>query len=185
MNLSSDKNYENLKSIRYSISEAHGIEILTKEDLQIYSVGISTGGSAEIRMAQMSLPYPDEYFDFIYARLVLHYLQRTDLVNALNELYRVLKKQGKIFVVVRSDQCQQAHSQDAIYNPETGMTTYTSNGLSFSRYFHGEQSIENYLKSTGFNIHHVKSYKEQLCIDFQRAQPASLVDILVEVLASK
>lgn len=34
-----------------SISENNGLELISEEDLRIYSVGISTGGSAEVRMA--------------------------------------------------------------------------------------------------------------------------------------
>ena len=35
-----------------SISENNGLSLLTDQDKQVYSVGISTGGIAEIRMAQ-------------------------------------------------------------------------------------------------------------------------------------
>lgn len=98
-----------------SISEKNGINFLCSADKKIYSVGISTGGSAEIKMVQSEkersiiattldlagaeyakqhiqelglsdrievkiedvshpLPYPNCHFDYIYARLVLHYL---------------------------------------------------------------------------------------------------------------
>src|SRR5690348_4014954 len=189
------KNDTSLHPMRSSISEDHGIALLSNEDLRIYSVGVSTGGVAEIRMAQahskrhiiattidpdgalfageriqqlgleqrikvrienvaQPLPYPNEQFDFIYARLILHYLPKLDLISALNELCRVLRPKGQIFIVVRSDKCLEAHRQHSIFNPETGMTTYTSNGHSFSRYFHNEQSLENYLRSAGFQIKH-------------------------------
>lgn len=209
-----------------SISENNAIRTLSDEDQRIYSVGISTGGIAEIRMAMADpkrhiiattidldgalfaqkkiqeakllqqidvriedvakpLPYSDEYFDFIYARLVLHYLPKIELTCALNELFRVLRPGGKIFVVVRSDECPEAQGQNVLLDPHTGMTTYTSNGHSFSRYFHTEESIQGYLRAAGFHTKSIKSYEEQLCTDFQRLQPASQVDVLVEVLAAK
>jgi ubiquinone/menaquinone biosynthesis C-methylase UbiE len=125
------------------MSEDNGLEILSSKDQKIYSVGISTGGVAEMRMALSSperhiiattldakgaafvrdrvaksglskqieikienvakkLPYADGYFDYIYARLVLHYLSKIDLQYALRELYRILASDGKLFVVVRS-----------------------------------------------------------------------------------
>ena len=100
-----------------SISERNGINFLSATDRKIYSVGISTGGKAEIKMAQVdrqrqiiattidvagaeyakehieelglsnqievkiedvsqSLDYSEGYFDYIYARLVLHYLPK-------------------------------------------------------------------------------------------------------------
>lgn len=209
-----------------SISENNGLASLKEEDQIIYSVGISTGGIAEMRMAKASstrhivattidqegaryakmqveeagllkqieikiedvtalLTYSNEYFDFIYARLILHYLPRNSLVLALKELYRVLKKGGKIFVVVRSTDCFEANSKDSVHDKNTNLTTYFSNGKSYSRYFHTEESIQNYLKSSGFHIQYTKSYQEQLCVDFQRKQPSRQVDALIEVLATK
>lgn len=208
-----------------SISENHGLSLVFDQDEDIYSVGISTGGIAEIRMARAhpnrrivattidleganfaqdqikeallsdritvriedvakSLPYQDESFDFVYARLVLHYLPKTDLQNALQELHRVLKPTGRIFVVVRSTACLEA--QQGFCNIETGMTTYTSkNGGIYSRCFHSEDSISDCLEKAGFHITHVKSYEEQLCIDFQRTKLSSNSDSLIEIYASK
>lgn len=207
-----------------SISEDNGIKILTQEDRNIYSVGISTGGVAEIRMVAnnlerhvtattidpegaefaknqvsklgllhqihikiedvtKSLPYRNEHFDYIYARLVLHYLPRSALQCALKELHRILKIDGKLFVVIRSVDCLEAHSKNSTFDSDTGLTTYFSDGNSYSRYFHSEESIQCYLKSAGFSIKHIDSYNEQLCIDFQRTKLSKQIDTLIEVLA--
>lgn len=205
-----------------SISEENGINALADDAKSVYSVGISTGGVAEIRMAKKhpecrivattidnrgaefakvqvdnaglsqrieikiedvskTLPYPAAYFDYIYARLVLHYLPKSELQAALKELFRVLKENGKLFVVVRSVECPEAQDKSAHYDAETGMTTYAS----YSRYFHTDESIQNYLNEAGFSIKHVKSYQEQLCVDFKRTTPAKQIDSLIEVLALK
>jgi ubiquinone/menaquinone biosynthesis C-methylase UbiE len=209
-----------------SISESNGLAVLEEADQRIYSVGISTGGTAEMRMALSSktrriiattideggaafareeiekaglsgqiqvkledvakpLPYADGYFDFVYARLVLHYLPKESLEQALGELHRVLKTRGRLFVAVRSAECFEVKCSSALYDPDTGMTTYMSNGHSYSRYFHSKDSIQNFLKSFNFSVQHVKMYDEQLCIDFQRTQPSACKDALIEVLASK
>ncbi|MDP1835055.1 MAG: methyltransferase domain-containing protein [Chlamydiales bacterium] len=209
-----------------SVSENNGIGAMTADDQNIYSVGISTGGSAEIRMAQanpnshiiattidqegaafaqgrieaaglqnriqvkiedisQSLIYLDGYFNFIYARLVLHYLPSAALELALMELHRVLKPGGRIFVVVRSDECREASAKESMFDPETGITTYRSGNNSYSRYFHSEASIQNFLTNAGFEVKYVRSYSERLCSDFQRTQLAQSVDILVELLAQK
>lgn len=219
--------FSNEDLMHQSVSENNGIATLNGNDLQIYSVGISTGGIAEIRMVELNpqrkviattidtkganfarehieakglskqvivkvedvskpLPYEDASFDFIYARLVLHYLPKTELVQTLSELYRVLKDGGKLFVVVRSSNCYEATSKNAIFDPLTGLTTYTSNGgNSCSRFFHTENSIQEYLRASGFTIQHIKSYEEQLCIDFQRTKLSNYIDHLIEVLSSK
>lgn len=209
-----------------SVSEDHGIEILTLQDKTIYSVGISTGGVAEMRMAMGDpkrriiattidlagaefaknqirnaglieqidvkiedvahpLSYPDEQFDTIYARLVLHYLPKSALESTLKELHRILKVGGKLFVVVRSVDCTEVKDTSSTLDPRTGMTTYSLNGKSLSRYFHSEESIQNHLKAAGFQIKHVDSYEEQLCDDFQRMKPSKKIDSLIEVLATK
>ncbi|MFV0339820.1 MAG: class I SAM-dependent methyltransferase [Parachlamydiaceae bacterium] len=213
--------------MRPSKSENNGIASLSENDLQVYSVGISTGGAAEMRMAELNpqrlitastidaegahfaqkqieakglskqvhvkiedvtkpLPYESGAFDFIYARLVLHYLPKNELTQALAELHRILKSGGKLFVVVRSTNCHEATSKNAIHDPLTGLTTYTSNnGNSYSRFFHTEHSIQEYLKAAGFTIQSIKSYDEQLCIDFQRTRPSNYIDLLIEVLANR
>lgn len=209
-----------------SISENNGIAILENKDQKIYSVGISTGGVAEMRMvkdhpnrtviattidpigetfarvqienAELSsqiqvkieditkpLPYPNAHFDYIYARLVLHYLPKKDLQYALSELTRVLKHNGKIFVVVRSVDCPEAKSEGSSFDTNTNLTTYCANGTWHSRYFHSEESIQQHLISSGLLVKHVLSYKEQLCSDFQRMIPSKHVDALIEVLATK
>lgn len=209
-----------------SISENNGLAVITDRDHKIYSVGISTGGAAEIRMAldnpnrhiiattldsegalfarkqvkeaglskqievkvedvTKTLPYADACFDYIYARLVLHYLAKSDLHSALKELHRVLKKGGKIFTVVRSINCVEAKDNASILDIHTGLTTYCSNGTFYSRHFHSEDSIQHYLKSSGFIIKHVNVYDEQLYSDFQRSKISSQIDTLIEVLSEK
>src|SRR5262245_49451875 len=147
-----------------SVSEDNGIAALDSSDLKVYSVGISTGGAAEMRMAKAlptrhiiattvdeegveyakkcikqegleeqimvkledvskPLPYTDGHFDFIYARLVLHYLSKQALDKALTELRRVLKPNGRMFVVVRSTESDDAKAPDGTFDPETNLTT--------------------------------------------------------------
>lgn len=207
-----------------SISENNGLALMSAQDKKIYSVGISTGGLAEIRMANdvsdrhiiattldrygarvvsniikkqhlnkkikieiedvaKPLKYPNDYFDFVYARLVLHYLPKNDLKRALQELNRVLKKDGRIFIVVRSKECSEAKSNfpDSV----TGMTTYVSDGRSYSRYFHDMDSIVQPLNEAGFQVIHTKTYQEQLCVDFERKVLSQQVDELIEVFCLK
>ncbi len=209
-----------------SFSENRGLALLSQSDTRIYSIGISTGGIAEIRMAAKNpncqitattidsagaefakkqiqqahfshqiavrienvaqpLPYPDRYFHFIYARLVLHYLPKQNLIQSLQELHRVLACDGKLFIVVRSYTCLDAQQTNAVYDSKTGMTTYFSKGISLSRHFHSEESIQGYLADAGFSIENITSYEELLCSDFQRTQPAEKPDDLIEVLARK
>ncbi len=208
-----------------SLSEDQGIACLKSSDQKVYSIGISTRGSAEIRMAKLMptrhiiattldkeganfvekeieklgfarqitikiedvakpLPYPDGYFDFIYARLSLHYLSKTDLVKALSELHRIVKLNGILFCIVRSTASTEANIPEAIYDPGTGFTTYPARGKIYKRHFHTEESIQEYLQAAHFHIESVHSYEEQLFMDFHRSVPSSHIDVLIEVIAT-
>lgn len=215
-----------------SASEDHGIAALTDKDLSVLSVGISTGGVAEIRMAESNpqrhiiattidekgvafaqkyitekhldgrieakledvsepLPYTDNFFDYVYARLVLHYLPKAKLVSTLAELHRVLKPGGKLFVVVRSTECPDATREGSTFDPETNLTSCTAiddrtgQPYSYSRYFHTQESIGGYVKDAGFAVDYIKQYDEQLYMDFMRTQISPEADNVIELLAVK
>ncbi len=217
--------------MNYSQSEESGLSLLKDTDLVVFSVGVSTGGIAEVRMAESDperriiattideqgvadakkiieeknlskqidirledvsepLPYKDNYFDYIYARLVLHYLPKDKLDKSLLELKRVLKPKGKIFVVVRSTKCPDANSSGAVYNRETGFTRYNnpikSSAKKFvTRYFHSKESIKSHMKKTGFTILKVESHEEQLFADFMRQTVAPHKDHVIEIVGEK
>jgi ubiquinone/menaquinone biosynthesis C-methylase UbiE len=219
-------------NIQASQSEDNGITLLSDKDREVYSVGISTGGVAEIRLAEANpgrhivattgdeegvafarkfiyekhlehhietkiedvaepLPYEDNHFDYIYARLVLHYLPKVKLDKALAELHRVLKPGGKLFVVVRSVNCPDAKDSKAIYDPETGLTTcvhtdeQTGKTHTSVRYFHSEDSIREHIAKAGFTVEYTKSYDERLFTDFMRTKLAPHDDNVVELVAIK
>lgn len=210
----------------HSISEDRGIKKLRNEDLNIYSIGISTAGSAEIRMAKLlqqrhiiattidlkgaeytrhliekngvsdqisvkiedirlPLPYQNNYFDFIYARLVLHYLPKNDLNQALIELHRILKPNGQIFVAVLSSDCSITKEPEATHNPSTSMTTINSKYGTYSRYFHTQKTLNEHFKKAGFSIQKTEEYDEILCYDYNRKHPSNNPSSLIEVIASK
>ncbi len=211
-----------------SISEEHGLDFMSDTDLVVYSVGISTAGEAEIRMAKMNsnrkivattideegltetvelidkkgfknqiickledvsekLPYADGSFYYVYARLVLHYLPKQLLHSTLLELHRILNKNGKIYVVVRSTECPDFKREGSKIEEETGFTYYTSpnSGKVSKRYFHTEKSISEYLNNAGFEILRVESYGEQLYSGYHRKTPSKNIDYLIEVKAIK
>lgn len=128
--------------------------------------------------------YHINFFD-LSTFIFTNYLSKADLDNALSELHRLLKEDGKLFVVVRSSKCHEATSENSTYDPETGLTRYTSNSGTYARYFHTENSIKDHLTAAGFTIEQIQSYDEQLCIDFQRKTPSNNIDNLIEVVAQK
>ena len=212
-----------------SISEDNGIALIKPNDNSVLSVGVSTGGIAEIRMAKDApqrhiiattiderglndakkyiqeqgfenqielrledvsekMPYRDESFDYIYARLVLHYLAKDKLVITLKELHRVLKPGKMLYVVVHSSETKDAVNA-VKYDQESGYSFYHHAGDTNmplkKRFFHSEESISAYAKDAGFTIDHIATYEERLYADFMRIIPAPHSDILIEVRAIK
>jgi SAM-dependent methyltransferase len=143
----------------------------------------------EVKLEDVSkpLPYSNEYFDFIYARLVLHYLDNQKLENTLKEIYRVLKAGSIFYLVVRSDKCDDNVRYKQSYFEKTGITTifYPDQNVTRYRRFHNIDSITEFLTKAGFTVSNIEEYSEQLYIDYSRTKVSNNIDILIQVTAKK
>ena len=148
----------------------------------------------ELKIEDISekLDYKNETFDYVYARLVLHYLDNQKLTNALNEINRILKKNGKFFVVVRSVNAWEAKLEGSSYDEKTGLTkhpdlrTYGTDNVKYCyRRLHSEESIREFLEKAGFLVKHIKTYEECLSIDYDRKNMNEKASELIEVFAIK
>ena len=216
-----------------SKSEKRGLKHLKSTMKNILSIGISTGGSAEINMAKtcpeakivattidekglkfsiekmsnykefaqieakiedVSKPmiYADNTFDYVYARLVLHYLNKQQLNDALNEIYRVLKPNGILFVVARNNKEWELRKPEFVisYDEETNITTYYEQWkkeIIRKRQFLSEDQLKEVLTAHNFKIKSVKSYREKLYTDYERTRKyrSKKPNYLTEVVAVK
>lgn len=216
-----------------SKSEKRGLKLLNSNIKNILSIGISTGGSAEINMAKICpnakiiattvdekglnfsvekmskfeefkriepkiedaskpMPYLDNTFDYVYARLVLHYLNKQQLNDALNEIYRVLKPNGIFFIVARNNKEWELKKPEYIisYDEETNITTYYSQWEKKNidkRQFLSEEQHNDILISHNFKIKSIKSYRERLYTDYERTRKnrSKKPNYLTEVVAVK
>ncbi len=221
------------KIFKSSKSEKRALKLLNKEITNILSIGISTGGSAEINIARKcpkaqiiattidekglnfsndklkqyeeakrittkiedvskKMPYDNDSFDFIYARLVLHYLNKQQLENALSEIYRVLKPNGRFFIVARNKKEWELTKPEFIisYDEKTNMTTYYEQWkkeVIRTRQFLSKKQLEDILIENGFKIERVKEYREYLYTDYERTNKykSSKPNFLTEIVASK
>ena len=114
--------------------DSKGLE-LTREKIQ--RAGLSDRVKAIRQNVRNKMRYADNSFDFVYARLVLHYLDREGLKKALEEIRRVLKPGGKVYIVAKTgvddEELLWASQHPDFgenperrpqYNPVTGMTRY-------------------------------------------------------------
>jgi hypothetical protein len=183
-------------NIQGSRSEDAGIALLTDNDRTIYSVGISTGGVAEMRMAELNrerhiiaTTVDEKGAQFARDQVAARGLE--DLVKTTAELHRILKPSGKLFVVVRSTECPDAKRANVEFDTITHLTTCTvedqhsGRSYNYSRFFHTEDSIRHYIEKAGFDTLYTKAYDEQLFIDFMRTETAPTTDNIIELLARK
>lgn len=148
----------------------------------------------ELKIEDISkkLPYNNNFFDFVYARLVLHYLNNNQLERSLSEIYRVMKYGGKFFIAVRSIDEWEAKLEGATFNEETGITKYpdiktlgTDNVRYIERRLHSKDSIKQFLLKAGFKIDYIQEYEEYLYRDYERIDVNPKANKIIEVCASK
>lgn len=156
----------------------------------IEEVGFANQIETRLEDLREVVGYPDNFFDFIYARLVLHYLSSQDLDAVLANFDKVLKDDGKLFVVVRSVK-NIPERDDVLFDEKTRMTSiphYDPGGsVSYweTRYFHTPESIRQHLEQAGFDVVGTQEYQEQLYKDFMRKEISPNFDHIIEVIASK
>ena len=148
----------------------------------------------ELKIEDISekMPYKDETFDFVYARLVLHYLDNFKLEQALKEIKRVLKTNGLFYIVVRGiDEWEVKHA-GVTYNEKTGITKYPiyeTLGTNHVRYLyrrlHTIESLQEFLLKENFSIKYVKEYKEELYKDYKRIEKVEFPNTIIECLVEK
>ena len=215
------------KIFKPSKTEDYAIKLIPYNTRNILSIGISTGCSAEVRMAQRyyatriiattidkegrdyarrvvakygltkqiqvkledvrnPMPYPDEAFDLVYARLVLHYLTKQEFEHALNEIYRVLKPGGLFYIVMHSIRDKNLKKMHPTYDAETNLVTFTNQtGARVKRQFFDIDELVEILTDYGFNIARTKICKEKLYVDFQRTKEWNHKSKLISVVAYK
>ncbi len=154
--------------------------------------GLETQIELKLEDVSEKMPYNDEQFDFVYARLVLHYLDNIKLEKALKEIKRVLKPKGLFYIVVRSRNEREAKLEGATYDEKTGITKYpvyetlgTNNVKYLYRRLHTIDSLKEFLLKENFNIKYVKEYKEECYKDYKRTEKVEFPNTIIECLVEK
>jgi len=132
---------------------------------------------------------PDS-FDFIYARLVLHYISTQDLDSTLQNFMRSLRPGGRLFAVVQSVKNIDPNDPNNKYDPETRLTSrvkYLTDGTIIGigeRYLQTPESFGEHVERAGFVLQSVQEYEEQLYHDYERThemigpRPSQLIEIV-------
>jgi len=152
--------------------------------------GVESQVTLKLEDVSQKLPYEDASFDFIYARLVLHYLPKAQLAAAMSELHRILKPDATFFVVVRSFDWE-SEVPEKTTDPETELTSYPEYDeaghviKTVQRNLQTVESITRYLNQAGFKIENIKELQETIYGGYLRVRPNKLPSNLIEVVARK
>jgi cyclopropane fatty-acyl-phospholipid synthase-like methyltransferase len=157
----------------------------------IKQVGI--GNQIETRDEDLRSPwnYPPNYFDFIYARLVLHYLSAQELDRVLAGFSKSLITGGRTFIIVRSVKSINPEDPNHNYDPQTRFTTESFIGKNGEivgtglRYFHTSETIREHLQKAGLQIDSLEEYPETLYKDFLRKEKSQTPNFIIEAVARK
>ena len=162
----------------------------TKEKMSTFPEGERI--EAKIEDVSKKMPYKAKTFDFVYARLVLHYLTKQQLDAALKEIYRVMKPNGKIFIVARNNKEWEIKRPEYVvsYDEKTNMTAYYEQWKKEAvrkRQFLSQQQLKSVLVEHGFKILSAKDYRERLYTDYERTSKnkSKKPNYLTEVVAQK
>jgi cyclopropane fatty-acyl-phospholipid synthase-like methyltransferase len=198
-----NRNMKNILSVGISTNGNAEVEMLNRFDGVVTATTIDENGlestrriveekglssSIDLKLEDVrdNHIYSDEYFDYIYARLVLHYLTDSELLGVLKEFRRILKVDGLLYIVVRSDKCDEYHDGFISYDKETGMTEHkTFTGRIDKRRFHNIDSISKIINDSGFKIKSIKDYDEKLYADYERTVEVTVRNNLIEVICVK
>jgi len=85
-----------IKLLDFSPSRSLYRRLKTTKNIQYFPTDLSTDFIAEYQYDITKIPVEDDFFDYIFCYHILEHIE--DDAKAMSELYRVLKKDGKVFV---------------------------------------------------------------------------------------
>lgn len=106
------------------------------------------------------IKFQDDYFDGVVAHAVIDHMPSADAVKALNELLRITKKDGLIYVSFDGMEDEDLHAEHIVM--EDGSFQYTEgsrNGMIFKHY--SEKEIEKLLEGKSLVYYNVKPSGER------------------------
>ena len=149
----------------------NGRNLFYRDDLNISGIELSDAlcdivkskGGNVINCNMTYITYPDNSFDNIICIAVYHHLDNNkDRKKALNEMYRILKPGGKVFIQVWAME-QPLNSRRKFTKRDECVTWKNKDGVVYYRYYHiypkGELEKEIRLLDPLFNIDSVE-YEE-------------------------
>lgn len=108
-----------------------------------------------------NIPFPDNHFDYIICSHVLGHVPNEDL--AVQELYRVLKKEGLALILTLLSSNESTYENIDVLSPEDKLTSYGESDLCR---LHGKDFAQR-IQSNGFKVETI-DYRLNLSSEIQK-----------------
>jgi predicted SAM-dependent methyltransferase len=107
--------------------------------------------------------------DVVFSSHFLEHLNKTDGINFLKEIYRSLKKEGMVRILVPDLEVAIKRFNDGDINKTQDLFFYTSENCDFSahKYNYTFETLNEILKDIGFSNIIKRSYQEGDCPDIE------------------
>ena len=113
-----------------------------------------------VELGKERIALEDDSVDVVYSRLGLQYFNKNTTEDIFKELFRILKKDGKAYVVVKSPDDTQEMEYFKKAAVEVEKSVFDNKGQRKSRYTRSEW--ENILKNAGIKKYSVSEYVDDI-----------------------
>ena len=110
------------------------------------------------------LPFPDEHFDYIYAKDIIEHVGRLEINSVLKEWVRVLKKGGEIyFMTLNLQTISKAYLEGKIDAREASRMLYGGQDYEYNYHYFcwDEKYAREELEKVGLEVKSIKSRSVQ------------------------
>lgn len=154
--------------------ETHGIEILASRIDQSTKFANEYNMNLNIIKGDIrDLPYDDESFSFVFSHHTVNHLVKSDIKKTMNEMIRVLKPEGLLYVNFPSIDC-------ASFNPDfdtsNGELIQLDNGHKVIHCFFQDDEADAYFQ----NLTIISKNKWQLMINKDWFDNIAMIDYIVQ-----
>lgn len=117
------------KVLDISIGDGANSEYFIEKGFDVYGTDISTLAIETIKKQYPDytwiehdtldkLPFPDNYFNLVFARLALHYFEKNDIKRVLIDINRMLKSNGYFYIMVKCSNTGELNTGKKLYTSD-------------------------------------------------------------------
>jgi ubiquinone/menaquinone biosynthesis C-methylase UbiE len=130
-----------------------------------------------------NIPIKDNFFDVVYSRLSIHYFKPNRTVEVLKDIFRVLKKGGIAYTVVKSSKDEKELSWLKSQSKEVSDGVYNNNGLIQTRYT--KEQYKEFFKKTGITDYEIGDYIENFTSQKTYVKSGAEKLLYIEIIIKK